>query len=262
MSIELEHRFDGDPGAPPLLVANSLGAELGMWDEQVPAFAASFRVLRYNQRGHGGSQTPRGPYSIADLAGDAIDLLDRHEIERADFAGVSLGGMVALWLAIHAPQRIGRLILGSTTAYGGGPEMWVERAATVREKGMGALAEATLERWFTPEFHANHPDRLDEIRAMLLRTDPEGYAGCCEAIGEHDLRDRLGDIEAPTLVITAADDPSIDPEQGRALAEAIPDARHCPLPEGRHLVNVERPRETTEAMLEHLGRSGERAGSG
>jgi 3-oxoadipate enol-lactonase len=252
VSGELEHRFDGDPSGSPLMLANSLGAELGMWDEQMPAFAPSFRVLRYNHRGHGGSPAPPGPYSIESLARDALDLLDRHEIEQADFAGVSLGGMVGLWLAINAAQRIGRLVLCSTTAYGGGPEMWLERAATVREQGMSAVTEPTLERWFTAEFLSSHPDRVDQIRKMLLRTDPEGYAGCCEAIAEHDLRARLGDIVAPTLIITAAGDPSIVPEVGQLLADAIPKARLLALREGRHLVSLERADEVAGALLEHL----------
>ena len=256
MSLDLVQRIDGDAEATPILLANSLGAELGMWDEQMTAFADRVRVLRYNQRGHGGSPAPAGPYSIEDLARDALDLLDRNGVERAGFAGVSLGGMVGLWLAVNAPERIDRLVLCSTTAFAGGGTAWEERAATVREGGMAAVADATLERWFTPEFHAERGDRVEDVRAMLLGTDPEAYAGCCEAIGGHDLRDRLGEVSAPTLVITAADDPSIGPEQGEQLAGGIPEGRLLALPEGRHLVNVERPENVTGPMLEHLVGSG------
>jgi 3-oxoadipate enol-lactonase len=252
MGAELQHRFDGDPGGEPLLLANSLGAELGMWDEQIPALSERFRVLRYDQRGHGGSPAPPGPYSIEDLGRDALVLLDREDIERTGFAGVSLGGMVGLWLAINAPERIARLAICSSTAGGGPAEPWIERAATVRDQGIGALVEATLERWFTPEFRESHPERIGQIRAMLLGTDPEGYAGCCEAIGGHDLRDRLGEIAAPTLVITAADDPSIGSQQGELLAERIPEARLVALAAGRHLVNVELPEDVNGPLLEHL----------
>ena len=253
----LEHRFDGDPAAPPLLLASSLGAELGMWDEQVPALAGEFRVLRFNARGHGSSPAPAGPYSMKDLCGDVLTLLDEHEIERASFAGVSIGAMTGMHLAIEAPQRVDRLVICSSTPFGGPAEMWSERAATVRDQGMAALAETTLERWFSPEFHRGHPERVDEIRAMLLRTDPEAYAGCCEAIAGHDVRERLPEIEAPTLVISAAGDPSIDPEMSRELADRIPTATLLALAEGQHLVNVERPGDVTVPMLEHLrARSG------
>jgi 3-oxoadipate enol-lactonase len=248
----LVNRFDGESGSAPLLLANSLGAELGMWDEQLPAFSGRMRVLRYNQRGHGGSEAPPGPYSIEDLARDAIELLDRNGIERTSFAGVSLGGMVGIWLATNAAERIERLVLCSTTAHAGAAGPWAERAATVREQGMGAVADATLERWFSPRFRESQAGRVEEVRGMLLGTDPQAYAGCCEAISAYDLRERLGEIAAPTLVITAADDPSIGPEQGALLAQRIPDAELLALPTGRHLINVERPQDVTGPMLEHL----------
>ncbi len=257
MSLDLVHRFDGPDDAPSLLLANSLGAELGMWDEQLPAFSQRMRVLRYNQRGHGGSPAPAGAYSMADLGRDAIGLLDRNGIERASFAGISLGGMVGIWLAINAPERIERLVLCSTTADSGPAAPWTERAATCSVgQGMAAVADATLERWFTPEFRASEGERVEEVRSMLLGTDPEAYAGCCEAISGHDLRERLAEIAAPTLVITAAADPSIGPEHGALLAERIPGARLLALPEGRHLVNVERPEDVTGPVLEHLGGGG------
>ena len=257
MSVELEHRFEGDPAAPPVLLASSLGAEMGIWDEQVSALSEGLRLLRFNARGHGSSPAPPGPYSIEELAGDVIALLDQHQIERAGFAGISLGGMIGLRLAIDAPSRIERLAICSSTPWGGPAEPWRERAATVRAQGMAALAEATLERWFGPEFHRDRPERVDEIRAMLLRTDPEAYAGCCEAIAGHDVRRRLGEIEAPTLVITAAGDPTMSPEIERTLADGIAGARLLALPEGQHLVNVERPGDVNGPLLEHLA-----AGSG
>ena len=253
MSVEVEHRFDGDPAAPPVVLSNSLGAEMGMWDEQMPELAKRFRVLRYDARGHGHSPAPAGSYSIEDLARDVLTVLDRNEIERASFAGVSLGGMVGQWLAINAPGRIERLALCSTSAHLPPPENWADRAATVRSEGMRAVAEATVGRWLSPGFHERHPTRVEEIRQMLLRTDPESYAACCEAIAGHDLRAELGSIEAPTLVISAAGDPSMPPEHARLLADSIPGARLLALTEGQHLVNVERPGEVTPALVEHFG---------
>jgi 3-oxoadipate enol-lactonase len=255
MSVEVETRIDGDPAAPPLLLSNSLGAELEMWDEQIGALSQAFRVLRYNRRGHGRSPAAPGPYSIEDLAGDVIALLDGHEIERASFAGISIGGMVGLWLAINEPERIERLAVCSAAAHLPPPEMWAERAALVRREGTSAVAEATLERWFTPGFRERRAERVDQIRAMLLRTDADAYAACCEALGASDLRDELGAIGAPTLIIRAEQDPSIPAEQAQLLADSIPDARLLTLPEGQHLVNVECPDAVNGPLIEHLARS-------
>lgn len=252
VEVDLEQRFDGRLGGAPLLLANSLAGELEMWDEQIPALAPDFRVLRYNQRGHGGSPAPSGSYEVDDLGRDAIALLDRNRIERASFAGNSLGGMVGIWLAINVPERIDRLVLCSTSAHVPPPERWLERATAVRDQGIEVVADATLERWFGPEFHRTRPARVEGFRAALLRTDPGAYAACCEAIARYDLRDGLAAISAPTLVITAADDPSIGPEHGRLLAAQIPGASLLALPAGRHLVNVELPAQVNGPLLEHL----------
>jgi 3-oxoadipate enol-lactonase len=247
--VNVHHRFDGPDDAPVLMLSNSLGTSLEMWDEQVPALAERFRVLRFDQRGHGETPAPAGPYSIAELGRDALELLDSSGVERASFCGVSLGGMMGMWFAINAPDRIDRLVLCCTSAHMPPPEMWVERAAAVRADGMAAVVDATLERWFTPA--ADEP-RVELARRMLLATSPEGYAAGCEAIAEHDLRTQIRAIGAPTLVIAAEDDPSTPPDHGRLIAESIPSAHLRLLPDARHLIAIERPDEVAQVLLGHL----------
>ena len=249
---ELEHSLDGPAEAPVLVLSNSLGTTFEMWDRQLPAFVERFRVLRYNMRGHGRSPVPPGPYAMADLAGDVVELLDRLEIGRVIFCGISIGGMVGLRLALDAPDRVERLVLSSTAAQVLSEQEWAERAATVREQGVVALADATIERWFSPEFRETEPEVVDDIRATLVATPAEGYAGCCEAVGAHDVRDRLGEIEAPTLVVAAEDDPAVTPDHGELIAERVPRARLEMLGEGRHLCNIERPEEFNQIVLGEL----------
>ncbi len=246
------HRFDGPEDAPVLLLSNSLGTTHAMWDPQLEALTRHFRVLRYDRRGHGRSDTPPGPYSIAGLAGDVIELLDSLELERVSYCGLSIGGMDGMWNAANAPGRIDRLALCSTSPHMPPRETWDERAAAVRENGTEAVADATMERWFSDEFRAAQPETVARVRDMLASTPSEGYAGCCEAIREWDFRSELGRIAAPTLVLSAEHDPSTPPEQGREIADGIPGAGLVVLPGARHLANVEAPEAFTEALLEHL----------
>ena len=252
MSVALHHRLDGPERAPVLVLSNSLGTALGMWDDLVPALAGHFRVLRYDQRGHGRSPAPPGPYRVADLGRDALDLLDRIGLERASFCGTSLGGMTGLWLAMNAPERIDRLALCCTSAHLPPREAWTDRAALVRTRGMEAVAEAALERWFTAAFAERRPDTVERIRRALLATPPEGYAGCCEAIGSHDVRRGLGSIRQATLVLAAEDDHATPPDHGRLIADAVNGARLVVLERSRHLAVVERPDEAASELLAHL----------
>jgi len=245
----LHHVLDGPEGAPPLLLCNSLGTTLELWDPQVAAFASHFRLVRYDQRGHGRSAVPPGPYSIDDLGTDALRLLDELGIERASFCGMSIGGVVGIWLASAAPERIDRLVLCCTAPSFPPREQWLERAATVRAHGVSAVAEAALDRWFT----ANAPSSLRErFRAMLTGTPSEGYAGCCEALAEADLGDRLAAIEAPTLVVNGAEDPVAPPDAGARLAASIPGARHVTIAEAAHIASTEQPSTFTQHVLAHL----------
>ncbi|HEY7075953.1 MAG TPA: 3-oxoadipate enol-lactonase [Solirubrobacteraceae bacterium] len=250
--IDLHHEVTGADDAPPLVLSNSLGSNLSMWDPQLPALAERFRVVRYDQRGHGRSPVPAGPYSIDDVGADAVALLDRLGIERAHFCGLSLGGMTGMWLGINAPERVDRLALLCTSAKLGPPENWAERAALVREKGTAAIADAGLQRWVTDEFVAANPEKAEWLRRMMLDTPDEGYAGCCEVIQHMDLEPRLGEIRAPTLVIAGDEDPATPPGHAERIAAAVAGARVEVVSPGRHLANVERAEEITALLLEHL----------
>jgi 3-oxoadipate enol-lactonase len=251
-AYDVHHILEGPASASVVVLSNSLGATLRMWDAQAGELARTRRLLRYDTRGHGRSPVPPPPYTLADLGADVVALLDRHGIERASLCGVSLGGMVSMWLAAHVPERVDRLVLCSTSALLGPPEAWAERAALVRRDGMEAVADSVVERWFTPAFAAARPEVVAGIRADLAASPPEGYAACCEVVGAMDLRADLSAIRAPTLVIAAADDPSTPPEHARAIAAGIPGARLVLLPEGRHLVNIEAPDAVTPLIREHL----------
>jgi 3-oxoadipate enol-lactonase len=231
------------------MLCNSLGTTLEMWDPQVEELTTRFRLVTYDRRGHGRSPVPPGPYSIEDLGRDALDLLDDLGIERTSFCGLSIGGMVGMWLASEAPERIDRLVLCSTAPALPPREQWLERAATVRAEGVSAIADAALDRWFTPLA----PESLREsFRAMLVGTPAEGYAGCCEALADLDLRDRLAAIGAATLVVTGEGDPVAPPETGEQLAASISGARHVTVAGARHITNAEQPSTFTQHVLAHL----------
>ena len=251
----LHHADDGAPGAPVLVLASSLGTTSAMWDPAGAALARSHRLIRYDHRGHGGSPLPDGRCEIADLGGDVLALLDRLGLERVSYAGVSLGGMVGLWLAAHAPERIERLVAICTAAILLPAEGWAERAAAVRAAGsVAAVAEAVLARWFTPGYAASHPVVMTWVDAMLRSCPPEGYAACCEVIERMDLRGDLPAITAPTLVIAAAEDPATPPVHAEVIAAAVPGARLEVLAHGAHLAVIERADEVTALIEDHLAR--------
>jgi 3-oxoadipate enol-lactonase len=245
------HRVTGPPDAPVLVLSNSLGATLKMWDPQARALSRRFRLVRYDTRGHGRSPTPPGPYAIDDVGRDVLELLDHLEVERAHFAGLSLGGMTGQWLAINAPERIDRLVLLCTSPRMGPPEGWADRARTVREQGTEAIVDGTFERWFTPAYRKAND--LSALRAMFAGIDDEGYASCCTIIERMDLTDGLPHIMAPTLVLAGAQDPATPPgEHAEVIAGAIPYARLEVLDPGAHLLNVERAQDVTTLIREHL----------
>jgi 3-oxoadipate enol-lactonase len=244
MPARLNHRLEGPPDAPPLVLTGSLGTDLSMWDPQVGPLSERFRLLRYDLRGHGRSEVPPGPYSIADLGGDLLALMDELGIERAPLCGLSIGGMISMWVAARAPERVERLVVFCTSAYLG--SAYAERAAAVRERGIEPIADAVIERWFTPGFD---PDTVARFRRMLVAIPTEGYAGCCEAIAGMDLRGDLGSIRAPTQVIAGADDPATPPHHGQAIAEGIAEAELTVIPAAAHLATVEQPARATELIL-------------
>jgi 3-oxoadipate enol-lactonase len=247
--VKLRHRIDGPDGAPVLVLANSLGTTLELWDRNVAAWTPSLRVLRYDARGHGGSDVPPGPYGVEQLGRDVLGLLDELGIERASFCGTSLGGATGLWLAANAPERIERLVVACSSARFGEPDAWRERAELVRADGVEAIADVVVSRWFT----ADAPRELvAAYRAMLVSTPPEGYVATCEAVGAWDFRDRLGEISADTLVIAAAEDRAAPLEYSELIAERVPSSRFVVLDRAAHLANVERADAFSELVGEHV----------
>jgi 3-oxoadipate enol-lactonase len=253
VSVEVAHTLEGPDDAPVIVFSNSLGTTGLMWDAQAAALSDRFRVLRYGTRGHGGTPATPGPYTVEELAGDVIALLDRLELERVCFCGLSIGGMTGMWLGVNAPERIERLAICSTAMQLPPAEMWVERAAQVRAEGMESVVDATIERWFTPGFPESSPEAVERIRASFLETDPEGYAGCCEALAEFDMRGQLDAITAPTLLLTGDDDPVGTPERAAAMAEEIEDSRLVVLPQARHLASVEQADAVTRELEQLIG---------
>ncbi len=247
----LNYRFDGPADAPVLVLSNSLGTNLSMWDPQIPGLAAQFRVLRYDTRGHGQSSVTPGPYSITQLGRDVVGLLDAAGIERAHFCGLSMGGVTGMWLGVYAPERINRLVLCNTAAQIGSTEMWNARIETVRTNGLSAVAETQAQRWFTPAFIAKAPDVIAATRQMIASTSPEGYAANCGAIRDMDQRETISRIRARTLVLGGLHDPVISAAALRYLVDTIPGAKLVEL-DASHLSNVEAPAEFTKALVSFL----------
>lgn len=248
---KIAYRLDGPESAPVLLLSNSLGTTRDMWSAQMEAFSSTHRLLRYDSRGHGASQAPPGAYSIDRLGRDAVELVDHLGLARVDFCGLSIGGMVGQWLALRAPARLGRLVLANTSAFIGPTASWDDRIAAIRRAGLAAIAEAVVERWFTTEFQMAHPDAVAPVRQSLLATDVGGYAGCCSAIRDMDMRRAIALIDVPTLIICGDADPATPPPHSEQLAAAISGARLVRL-KAAHLSNIEQPAPFAQAVIEFL----------
>lgn len=241
------------PEGPVLVFSNSLGTEFAMWDPQMAELAQRFRILRYDTRGHGQSSVTAGDYTIEQLGRDVLGLLDAQGLERVHFCGLSMGGMIGIWLGMHAPNRLQRLVLCNTAARIGTKEMWNARIATVRTDGMKAVAAAVIERWFTPEFRASFPQKVARAQQMLENTPASGYSACCAAIRDMDQCDTVGQIRVPTLVIYGGKDPVTPTADARFLVEHIRGAQSVEL-NAAHLSNVEQPDAFTEAVSYFLSR--------
>jgi 3-oxoadipate enol-lactonase len=250
--VRVRYRLDGQPEAPTLVLSNSLGTDLELWAPNLPAWTGRFRVLRYDQRGHGRSELPTEPYTVEELARDVLELLDRIEEERVSFCGLSLGGATGMWLAANAPDRIDRLVLACTSAHFGEPGPWLERARVVRSDGMDAIVDRQLDRWFTRGFAGERPEVVARCRRMLLSTPAEGYARGCEAVAAWDFRESLSAIRAPALVVAGEDDPATPPEHAGFLAERIAGAGLAVLPAAAHLANVQQPESFAELVTRHV----------
>ncbi|AVZ39015.1 MULTISPECIES: 3-oxoadipate enol-lactonase [unclassified Dietzia] len=238
--------------APVVVLLGSLGSDRSMWNAQVRDLARDHTVIAVDHRGHGGSDVIPGPCTIADLAGDVLALLDTLGVDRFHVVGLSLGGALAQWLAVHEPTRVGSAALLCTAARFGKPSAWVERAAAVRDGGTGAVADAVVARWITPRRARQDPALVDSVREMILATSAEGYAAACDALSGWDGRADLGRITCPTLVIAGDEDPSTPPDVVRELAAGIPGAEFLTLSPAAHVPTVEIPDRVTAVLRSHL----------
>lgn len=252
--VRIRYEMSGKKGASVVVLSHSLGSNLTMWEPQVPALEPHFQVLRYDIRGHGGSDAPRGPYTLEMLALDVVGLLDALEIERAHFVGLSMGGMIGQHLGLSHASRLRSLVLCDTAAKvpQDAQPLWEERMALAREKGMEALLESTLERWFTPSFLEANPPMLDTIRQAFLSTPVEGYVGASEAIRRLDTLERLFEIKIPTLIMVGEDDPGTPVSASEAIHGRIPGSKLVVLPGCRHLSNVEQADGFNSQLLRFL----------
>lgn len=244
-------RLSVSPGTPatiPMVLSNSLGTDRSLWDSQLEPFGRAHSVWRYDTRGHGESDAPEGEYSIERLGKDLLAIIDATSAARVDLCGVSIGGMTALWVAQHAPDRVRRIVLANTAAKIGDLATWSARINTAQAEGMNGIADATMMRWFTPEFRTARPDVVGRFHSTIARTRSQGYAGCCAALRDADLRDLTSTVTCPTLVVTGRHDPATPPEQGQWLADQIPGAQLVEF-DAAHLSNVERPDEFNAAVL-------------
>ncbi len=248
----LNFRVEGPPGAPWLVLSNSLGSTSDMWSPQMPELRSRFRVIRYEHRGHGSTLAPPGPYRIEDLGSDLLAVLDAVGADRAHVVGLSLGATVAMWLSATHPERVDRVVLAATKANWSPAQPWLDRAGVVRREGTSVLLDVLMQRWFTPPFVAERPDLRVSLREMLASTDPEGYAACCEALGGTDLRASLPSIKAPTLVLCGAADPVVSLRDAVELCDAIPGSCMQSMSPAAHLLNVEQADRFTSAVLDHL----------
>ncbi|MGA0597993.1 3-oxoadipate enol-lactonase [Enterovirga sp. CN4-39] len=247
-------QIDGAEGNPVLLLSNSLSSDMTMWEDQLPTWAERFRVVRYDQRGHGKSVVSPGPYSIAQLGRDAIAVLDALGIEKAHWCGLSLGGMVGMWVLTHAGHRIDRAVLANTAARMAPPDLWNGRMRLARSGGMEATVEPTITRWFPQEFRERAPATMDRMRAMVRRTPLDGYLASCSAIRDMDQRTAIAAIANPVLVVIGSKDPATKPADGELIHQAIAGSEVAYL-DAAHISNVEQPEAFGKLVLEFLSRA-------
>jgi 3-oxoadipate enol-lactonase len=245
----------GPAGAPPLLLVNSIGATRDvLWARQVPALSHTFRVITYDPRGHGQSSSPPGDYTLDDLGRDAVAVLDALDVERAHVCGISMGGITALWLGIHAAARVDRIVAANTAARIGSLQSWGDRIALVRAEGLGGVAEQAMPRWFTEPFRQREPETIERFRQMVATNSVTGYLGCCAALRDGDLREALPRITSPLLGIAGAEDMLTPPEALAFVRDQVNGAMLVTLP-CSHISNVEMADAFNEAVLAFLAGS-------
>lgn len=250
--VELQAQVDGPDGATAVLLLNSIACDLSMWDPHVERLADRFRVIRYDARGHGRSGVSPVPFGLDDLGRDALAVMDGCGVERAHVVGISLGGLVALWLAIHHPGRVARLVAVATAARIGTPEGWRERAGVVTREGTGAVVDLQLSRFFTPTFRAARPEVVERVARGIASMSPEGYADMCLALAGADLRDGVDRITAPTLIVVGREDVATPVEEAEWLRDRISGSRLLVLEGAGHLCTLEQPEAFTDSLLGFL----------
>ncbi len=248
---KIHYEVKGKPGLPVLVLSNSLGTNLSMWDAQIPVLSEHFQVLRYDSFGHGQSTFSAGEYKVDMLSSDVVKLLDHLKVPKAHFCGLSVGGMVGQWLALNAGKRIVKMVLCNTAARIGATEAWNDRIEAVEKGGMPSISQSILERWFTASFREREPATVDRFRKMLEATPPDSYVATCAAIRDADFRAEVPKIRVKTLVIASTQDKATPPEDGRYLAERILGSRYVEL-NTAHLSNVEMPKQFSEEVLKFL----------
>jgi len=247
----IDYSIAGAPTAPTLLFINSIATTRELWARQVPRLSKSFRVITYDARGHGFSQVTAGDYTIEQLGRDALAILDAAGVESAHVCGISLGGITAMWLGVHAPRRIKSLVLANTAARIGSLEMWTERIAFVKQQGMATLADLTMPRWFTDGFRAREPHTIEQFRTMVAACPKEGYLSCSAALRDEDLREAIAGIRCPVLCIAGNADPATPPEALQFIHEQIAGSKMLLL-DAAHLTNVEQHEAFTNAVTEFI----------
>ena len=252
MAVLLHHDVTGPADAPLLVLSGSVGSTIEMWEPNLAALSRTFRVVRLDHRGHGGSPVVPGPYRIADLAGDAVATLDALGVGTFSWCGLSMGAMIGMAVAADHPQRVASLVLCCTSAHFADPSVWRERADALARSGTASLAPGIVSRWFTPRWAQEHPAAVHRAVGWVSRTSDEGYRACCQAIAAWDHRARLSEVAAPTLVIAGAHDVAtpVEPD-ARILVDSIPDARLEVL-DAAHVATVEAPAAATELIRTHV----------
>ncbi len=241
----------GSQDNPALIFSNSLGTTYQMWQPQIDALQNDYFIITYDTRGHGQSSAPSGTYSLADLGGDVIAILDQLNIKKALFCGISMGGLTGQWLAIHHPKRFYHMMLCNTAAKIGQKDAWQSRADLVRKDGLAPIAETASERWFTPNFIATHPDIVQKLSNTLAKGSAEGYANCCEALAGADLREQLNQITIPVTVVAGSADPVTTVEDGKFMTDSIAHSTLA-LIDASHISNIEQPEAFNQFILQHL----------
>ncbi|MEQ9641038.1 MAG: 3-oxoadipate enol-lactonase [Alphaproteobacteria bacterium] len=253
--IAINYDLSGPADAPVVAMSHSLASSLVMWDPQLAVLSTKYRVLRMDTRGHGLTDAPANEYTLAQLGNDAVALLDRLDIAKVHWVGLSMGGMIGQEMALNHADRLMSLAICNSSSQipAAGRDTWTDRIKAVRESGMAAVADATVERWFTDEYRAKKPPQLEQVRMEILRTPVDGFAGCCAAIRELDFTDRLGAVKTPTLIIAGEFDPGTPLAASQVMNEKIPGSELVVLPV-RHFSNVEAPDEFTRALTAFLAK--------